>query len=74
MKIFKRVILLTFVFIGLLFARSDREAKSLDSGKTKQVVKYYWVKDHSELDNNKLDRKRTHKRRRKIKKPVKGLR
>tara|TARA_B100000131_G_C17752064_1_gene465575 strand:+ start:387 stop:611 length:225 start_codon:yes stop_codon:yes gene_type:complete len=74
MKIFKGVILLTFIFVGLLFARSDREVKRLDSDKTKQVVKYYWVKDHAELDDNKLDRKRTHKRRRKIKKPVKGLR
>ena len=36
---------------------------------------HYWVKDQSENgDKNKLDRKRSHKRRRKIRKPIKGLR
>jgi hypothetical protein len=35
---------------------------------------HYWVKDVSDNSDVKLDRKRSHKRRRKIRKPVKGLR
>ena len=35
---------------------------------------HYWVKDYSNNENDQLDRKRSHKRRRKIRKPVKGLR
>ena len=41
----------------------------------KSQSQYYLVKNYpSDKVDNKLDRKRVHKRRRKIRKPVKGLR
>ncbi len=64
------VILLTG---GLVFARSGKSNSRVVDKKVKS--EHYWVKDQSENgDKNKLDRKRSHKRRRKIRKPVKGLR
>ena len=72
MKILRNVSILTFVFVGLLFARTDTDR---DIGKKlKFKSKHYLVKDHAEDNKGQLERKRTHKRRRKIKKPVKGLR
>ena len=74
MKTIGKIIILTFVVGGLIFARSGksdpRERKS-DQVKSE----HYWIKDHSN-DNggDQLDRKRSHKRRRKIRKPVNGLR
>ena len=58
---------------GLVFARSGKNNPRVEDKKVKS--EHYWVKDQSENgDKNKLDRKRSHKRRRKIRKPVKGLR
>ena len=58
---------------GLVFARSGKNNPRAAEKKVKS--EHYWVKDQSENgDKNKLDRKRSHKRRRKIRKPVKGLR
>jgi hypothetical protein len=48
--------------------------KKVDSKNLRVENKHYWVKDYSEDNQNYLDRKRTHKKRRKIRKPIKGLR
>ena len=74
MKITGKLFILTFVVGGLIFARSAKPDPRAEG--TNQVKsEHYWVKDHSK-DNSigQLDRKRSHKRRRKIRKPVKGLR
>jgi len=58
---------------GLVFARSGKNNIRVEAKNVK--CEHYWVKDHSKSDdNNQLDRKRSHKRRRKIRKPIKGLR
>ena len=41
---------------------------------TKVKNQYYLIKGNSDENNDQLDRKRSNKRRRKIRKPVKGLR
>ena len=65
-----KILLVTLLTVGLVFARSG---KKVEYKKVKS--EYCWVKDQSENgDKNKLDRKRSHKRRRKIRKPIKGLR
>ena len=68
-----KILLVTLLAGGLVFARSGKNNSKVDDKKVKN--EHYWVKDQSENnDENKLDRKRSHKRRRKIRKPVKGLR
>ena len=68
-----KIFFISLFMVGFIFARSNNnnsreKVKNLKS-------EHYWVKDHSEDNgNNQLDRKRTHKRRRKIRKPIKGLR
>ena len=74
MKVLRNVVVLTFIIGGLLFSRTGRDAQKVDDKNLKVKNKHYWVKDHSENNEDQLNRKRTHKRRRKIKKPVKGLR
>tara|TARA_B100000315_G_scaffold179522_1_gene168267 strand:- start:98 stop:313 length:216 start_codon:yes stop_codon:yes gene_type:complete len=66
-----KVIVVTLIVCGLVFARSGK-----NNPKVKKVTsEHYWVKDQSVNDgDNKLERKRSHKRRRKIRKPIKGLR
>ena len=73
MKILRHTIILIFIAGGLLFARTDRDSQK-DSKNLQVKSKHYWVKDCSEDNQSQLDRKRTHKKRRKIRKPVKGLR
>ena len=75
MKTTGKIIILTFVVGGLICARSGNADPRAEE-KVRQVKsEHYWVKDHSKDDSNgQLDRKRSHKRRRKIRKPVKGLR
>ena len=75
MKTTGKIIILTFVVGGLIFARSGKPDPRVE-GRTSQVKsEHYWVKDHSnDYGGDQLDRKRSHKRRRKIRKPVKGLR
>ena len=69
-----KVMLVTFVFGGLVFARTGKsDQRSVDKN-TQSKSNHYWVKDVSDNSDVKLDRKRSHKRRRKIRKPVKGLR
>ena len=70
MKTMKKVIIVTFVVGGLIFARTGKNNPKSEGYKSN----HYWVKDVSDKSDIKLDRKRSHKRRRKIRKPVKGLR
>ena len=73
MKLVVKFILLSVFAGGLLFARI--EDKSARNSQKNIKNNYYIVKDHFDgKSDNKLDRKRVHKRRRKIRKPVKGLR
>ena len=74
MKTIGKIIILTFVVGGLIFARSGKSDPRAERKSDQVKSEHYWVKDHSENDNDQLDRKRSHKRRRKIRKPVKGLR
>ena len=74
MKIMKKVIIVTLVFGGLVFARTEKNNLKSEGVKTQSKSNHYWVKDVSDKSDIKLDRKRSHKRRRKIRKPVKGLR
>ena len=73
MKLFLKLLVCTFMVGGLLFARADK--KDVRDCQKKSQSQYYLVKNYpSDKVDNKLDRKRVHKRRRKIRKPVKGLR
>ena len=74
MKILRNTIIITFIVSGLIFARTGKDVKRAENKNLNVINQHYWVKDHSENDNDQLDRKRSHKRRRKIRKPVKGLR
>ena len=74
MNIMKKVIIVTLVVGGLVFARTGKNDFRSEGVKTKSKGNHYWVKDVSDTSDIKLDRKRSHKRRRKIRKPVKGLR
>ena len=74
MKTMKKVIIITLVVGGLIFARTGKNDFRSEGVKTQSKSNHYWVKDISDKSDIKLDRKRSHKRRRKIRKPVKGLR
>ena len=68
-----KILLVTLLAGGLVFARSGKNNPRVEEKKVKN--EHYLVKDQSGNSNdNKLDRKRSHKRRRKVRKPVKGLR
>ena len=74
MKIMKKVIIVTFVVGGLIFARTGKNNLRSEEVNTQSKSNHYWVKDVYDKSDIKLDRKRSHKRRLKIRKPVKGLR
>ena len=74
MKTMKKVIIVTLVVGGLIFARTGKNDLRSEGVKPQSKSNHYWVKDVSDKSDIKLDRKRSHKRRRKIRKPVKGLR
>tara|TARA_B100000315_G_C14436015_1_gene522464 strand:+ start:702 stop:923 length:222 start_codon:yes stop_codon:yes gene_type:complete len=67
-----------FLFVALLagalvFGRSGKSDQRVEVKKVNSD--HYWIKDQSENNNDKkLERKRSHKRRRKMRKPHKGLR
>ena len=68
-----KILFVTLLVGGLVFARSEKNNSRTIEKNFKS--ENYWVKDQSEnSEDNKLTRKRSHKRRRKIRKPVKGLR
>ena len=74
MKTLSRIIVITFVIGGLIFARTLKNNTKLEKKNPQLKSEHYWVKGISDKNNDNLDRKRSHKRRRKIRKPVKGLR
>ena len=75
MKTIGKIIILTFVVGGLIFARSGKSDPRAERKITQAKSEHYWGKDHAkDSTGDQLDRKRSHKRRRKIRKPVKGLR
>ena len=74
MKTMSKVILVTFIVGGLIFARTGKSDPRSGEKNAQSKCNNYWVKDVSDNSDVKLDRKRSHKRRRKIRKPVKGLR
>ena len=74
MKILRNILILTFIVVGLVFARTGKDIKRAEKTNLKVKSQHYWVKDYVDEDKNQLDRKRSNKRRRKIRKPVKGLR
>ena len=74
MKILSNTIIITFIVGGLVFARTDRGVSKSEGKNVKVKNQHYWAKDHVDEDKGQLDRKRSNKRRRKIRKPVKGLR
>ena len=74
MKIVNRIVVITFVIGGLVFARTGKSNIKVENKNTQVKTEHYWVKDFSDNGIDKLDRKRSHKRRRKIRKPNKGLR
>ena len=74
MKIMRNILILTFIVFGLVFARTSKDIKRSESTNLKVKNQHYWVNDYIDEDNSQLDRKRSNKRRRKIRKPVKGLR
>ena len=74
MKILRDTLIITFIIGGLVFARTGKDIKRAESKNLKVKNQHEWVKDHVDEDKSQLDRKRSNKRRRKIRKPVKGLR
>ena len=68
-----KILLVSCLVIGFVFARNGKNNIKMEAKKVKGD--HYWVKNYSgNNDEAQLDRKRSHKRRRKIRKPVKGLR
>ena len=74
MKILRNTIIITFIIGGLIFARTGKNVERSENKNLNVNNQHYWVKDHSDNDKGQLDRKRSNKRRRKIRKPIKGLR
>ena len=74
MKILRNTIIITFIISGLIFSRTGKDVKRAGDKNLNVKNQHYWVKGSSDNDNKQLDRKRSHKRRRKIRKPIKGLR
>ena len=74
MKILRNAIIITFIICGLVFARTGKSFYKAEDKNIKVKNQHYLIKDHVGGDKDKLDRKRSNKRRRKIRKPVKGLR
>ncbi len=74
MKLFRNTIIITSIVGGLIFARTDRSVSKVEDKNIKVKNQHYWLKDHADENTGQLDRKRSNKRRRKIRKPVKGLR
>ncbi len=74
MKTINSILVLTILVGGLVFARSGVVNPRVEESKSRVKSEHFWVKGHSDVEENQLERKRSHKRRRKIRKPIKGLR
>ena len=72
MKTMYKLLAVTLIFGGLIFSRDVKKNSRVIE---KRVINdHYIVKDEFHDNDKQLDRKRSHKRRRKIRKPMKGLR
>ena len=67
-----KILVFTLLVVGLVFARDGKNHLKV-AGKKAQN-EHYWTNNQSGDDNIPIERKRSHKRRRKVRKPVKGLR
>ena len=68
-----KIIVFALLAVGLVFARNGKNNIRVEEKKVKS--EHYWIKGHSENNgNDQINGKRTHKRRRKVRKPTKGLR
>ena len=74
MKAVNSILVITILVGGLVFARSGVVNPRVEENKNRIKSEHFWVKGHSDAEDNQLERKRSHKRRRKIRKPIKGLR
>ena len=75
MKSINKLITISFILTTFVFARSEKCNIKVNKINTQLKNNHYWVKDISDKNNEaQLERKRSHKRRRKIRKPIKGLR
>ena len=68
-----KLAIITILVFGFVFSRSGKSIQQVVKNNVKS--EHYFIKNDSQ-DNgeNKLERKRSHKRRRRMRKPVKGLR
>ena len=68
-----KVFLIVLLSVGVIFAKERKNNSRMAIKKVK--VDYSFIKDKFQNnEDNQLERKRSHKRRRKIRKPIKGLR
>ena len=67
-----KIIVFTLLVVGLIFARNGKNNARVEEKKVKS--EHYFVKGHSENSNDQVNGKRSHKRRRRVRKPTKGLR
>ena len=73
MKLVIKFVIIATLSVGVIFAKERKNNSRVVIKKTK--IDYSFVKDQSQNnEGNQLERKRSHKRRRKIRKPIKGLR
>ena len=73
MKLVINIFVVVTLCIGVIFAKERKNNSRVDLKKIR--ADYSFVKDQSQNnDDSQLERKRSHKRRRKIRKPIKGLR
>ena len=72
MKLCIRFLVVATLFAGIIFAKERKNNSRVVVKKVK--TDYSFVKDQSHNEDSQLERKRSHKRRRKIRRPIKGLR
>ena len=73
MKLKVKIFLIVALSVGVIFAKERKNNSRMGVKKVK--VDYSFIKDKFQNnEDNQLERKRSHKRRRKIRKPIKGLR
>ena len=73
MKLVINILVILTLCAGVIFAKERKNNSRSDLKKIR--ADYSFVKDQSQNnDDSQLERTRSHKRRRKIRKPIKGLR
>ena len=76
MKLIINCLIVTFIFTALIFSRNESNTFKFDEkNNRKNKIDHTWISGNNVQDDDKdLNRKRSNKRRRKIRKPIKGLR